>query len=176
VENQVLQLTLTSDRAQAVPGQAVTYIVRVRNTTTSDMAAMTVVTTLPAGVTVNAATSSQGQAQQNASAGTVTLALPSLAAGQEAVLTIQAQFPAGVAAGASAVARAQIVDVGAGCIEASTSTTIVPAGIPVTGGGPGLRELQLMLLAGLSGSLAVLWSSRQLIRRLAVLRAGNRRE
>jgi len=46
-----------------------------------------------------------------------------------------------------------------------TPTVVLPAGIPVTGEGPGTREISVMLLAGLGVGLLALWVATSLARR-----------
>jgi uncharacterized repeat protein (TIGR01451 family) len=167
---------VTTDRAQGTPGQSVSYVVTLRNNGPSDLPAVTLVATLPAGVTFTSANSAQGDAQHDASARTVTLAVLALGAGQEAVINIQAQIPADAQAGSLAAINVSVLESGVVCGHATATTTITPTGIPVTGGGPGLREVQLMLLAGLTGALAALWSGRQLALRAAAVRTRNRRQ
>jgi uncharacterized repeat protein (TIGR01451 family) len=160
-----LQLTITSDPAGALPGQAVSYVVTVRNSGSADIPASTLVTTLPAVMTYGSAISEQGQAQYDPAGRTVTLSLTGLSAGQEVVLTIKATVAADARAGTPARASVDLLQNGASCFSASTATTVTPAGIPVTGSGPGVREIQLALITGLSGALAVLLTARRLARR-----------
>lgn len=158
---EALRLTLASQPAHVLPGQAVNYVVTVRNTAASDVPASTLVVTLPSAVTFTSAASDAGQALFDPAARAATLNLSGLAGGQEVVLTVQTTTAASAPAGNAAQASVALLQNGVPCLTTSAGTTVMPAGIPVTGAGPGPRELQLMLGAGFSGALAVLWVARR---------------
>ena len=81
-----LSITKTDSPDPVQVGQALTYILTVRNDGPTDATAVSVTDTLPAGVTFDSATASQGTCSQ--AAATVTCALGNLATGAQASATI----------------------------------------------------------------------------------------
>ena len=125
---------------------------------------MLVSTVFSPGTEYVSATSSQGQPSHQASNNSVALNLGTLAPGQTVEMNVRMRISATAAAGSAVTA---VVGAGANstdCVTAGVTVTITPAGIPVTGSGPGWNEIRMMLLAGL-GLLAVVlvagWSLSQ---------------
>jgi hypothetical protein len=83
------------------------------------------------------------------------LTVTGLAPGETVTLNIEVRLAATAPAGTQVAAITTANVAGFSCVQASTAVTITPAGIPVTGFGPGPVELAVLggvglgLLAGL---------------------------
>jgi hypothetical protein len=93
------------------------------------------------------ATATQGTPAFQAGANSINLLIGSLAPGQTVEFVIQVRLSATAAPGSLVTAAASTVQSGLTCRQASGAITITPAGIPVTGIGPGPREIAVMLTA-----------------------------
>jgi uncharacterized repeat protein (TIGR01451 family) len=155
---------VSSAPAQALPGTEVVFTVRLTNPHATELSQANVSAALPAGAVFVSATATQGQPVYQPATNSVDLTGLTLAASQSVDVSLRIQLPATAAAGSTLVVNAGAGVNGSSCVQASGAVTITPAGIPVTGIGPGWEDLRSMVLAGL-GLLAVLlvagWSVSQ---------------
>lgn len=87
-----LQITKTDSSDPAVAGQQLTYTLNITNNGPSDATGVVATDTLPAGVTFNGSTASQGTSSH--AAGVVTATLGALASGASATVTVVVDIPA----------------------------------------------------------------------------------
>ena len=144
-------LTMSAAPPQALPGTEGAYSVRLNNPHGTALNNVTINIALPALAQYLNATASAGTpiAQGNG----VSLALGSLPAGGVVEMTVRVLFAASAPASAPVTAGASVTVGAFTCLQGSATVTMTPAGIPVTGGGPGLAEIQVMAftLAALVG-------------------------
>jgi uncharacterized repeat protein (TIGR01451 family) len=138
-------ITLTVDRQQKRPGDVVVFTVTVSNPKPTDLTSVIVKQTLSSLVDYQSATATQGQPTYDSQNRVVTLAIGTLAANQSVKLVVTAVVSASAQAPSPVSSTAQVCDASGCCASASTSAAVVPPGIPVTGDGPGPREISVML-------------------------------
>jgi uncharacterized repeat protein (TIGR01451 family) len=123
--NADLSLTKTDSPDPARVGEQVTYTLAVQNAGPSSAAAVTVTDTLPAGVTYESATTSQGSCSQ--AAGTVTCALGTLTNGAGATITVKIRPLSAGSITNQANVSSSASDPVSGNNSASAPTTVDPA-------------------------------------------------
>jgi uncharacterized repeat protein (TIGR01451 family) len=158
-------LTLTAFPAQALPGTEAAYTLLVSNPHTVDITQVTVSTSLSNLAQYVSATASQGQPVFQGDSNSVSLAIGTLVPGQTVQLVVRVRLSAEAPASSPVTASASAAVNGVTCIQASATVIVTPAGIPVTGGGPGWHEIRVMLLAGLSLAAGTLWAGRLVVRK-----------
>jgi hypothetical protein len=140
---------------QARPGELIVYTVLLGNPRQAEIASVTTTTSLGALAEYVSANASQGTPSYDAGSHSVVLTVTGLAPGETVTLNIEVRLAATAPAGTQVAAITTANVAGFSCVQASTAVTITPAGIPVTGFGPGPVELAVLggvglgLLAGL---------------------------
>jgi hypothetical protein len=142
-------LTMAASPAQGLPGGLLRFTVQVSNPHGGDIPAATIATELSSLAEFVGATATVGQAAYDPATRTVSLVLPALTPGQNVTLTIEVRVAANAPAGSQVTAASNAIVEGFSCLRSAASMTVTPAGIPVTGFGPGPQELMGLLLAGL---------------------------
>jgi hypothetical protein len=161
-------LSISWAPAQALPGTEAAFTVRVTNPHAFNVDQVSVSTSLAAMAQFVSATSTQGQPVFQAGNNSVVLDLGTLTAGQSVDVTVRVLLAANAPASSQVGVSSSVSVAGQTCLQAAGAVTITPAGIPVTGGGPGWEEIRVMLLAGLTLIVGAVWAGRQLLgRRLA---------
>jgi hypothetical protein len=158
-------LAMSAAPGQALPGSLVTYTLQIGNPSPSGIPSVTTTTGLAAAAEFVSVSTSQGQASYDAATHTVVFTITALAPGETVTLTIEVRLAATAPAGTQVTAITSATLAGVDCVQAATGVTITPAGIPVTGFGPGPRELMLMGLAALGGVGALLAAGWVIMRR-----------
>jgi uncharacterized repeat protein (TIGR01451 family) len=120
-----LGLTKSDSPDPVLAGQPLTYLLTVTNAGPSSAPAVELIDTLPAGVTFNSATPTQGSCPE--SSGTVTCSLGTIASGQQAsVVVTVTPMTAGTITNQAGVASSAS-DPASGNNSASADTTVTPA-------------------------------------------------
>jgi hypothetical protein len=163
--NNLPTLAISAAPAQGLPGGQSVLTVRASNPHTSDVSTLSLTTSLSPGATVVGARSNLGQPSFQPGGNSVTLVVDSLPAGQTVELVIDVRLADNVAPGGTVSASVNATVMGFACVQASTALTITPAGIPVTGAGPGWGELRVMLFAALTLAAGSLWAGRLVLRK-----------
>jgi hypothetical protein len=161
----VPSLSMSAAPAQALPGATVRYTVELGNPSTTAIPSITTQTVLAAAAEFVSVSASQGEASYDAATHMVVLTVASLAPGQTITLTIEVLLSATATAGSQIPAITSANQAGFDCVRAATNVTLTPAGIPVTGFGPGPRELMVMGLGGLSALSVLLLAGWTVMRR-----------
>ena len=117
-----LALSMTANPDPVLAGNALTYVLTLKNTGPLDALGASIVDTLPAGFNVTSITPSQGTASQGGN--TVTASLGTLANNATATLTIIGTMPAAGSITNSAVASSTVTDLDATNNSASKTTTV----------------------------------------------------
>jgi hypothetical protein len=159
-------LTVSADPGQALPGTEVAFTVVINNPHNVAITDVTVSTSLGALAEYLGASANQGQPAYQAGNNSIVLAVGTLAPGQTVQMTINARLAANAPASSRVNASASATVAGNTCLQAGAGVTITPAGIPVTGVGPGWEEMRVMLFGGLTLLGALVWVGRSAGRRL----------
>jgi hypothetical protein len=157
---------MTSAPSFVLNGSSVAYTAIVTNPHATDIPSVTLRTALAAAAQFAEATASQGQPAYDAASHSVITTIAPLGAGQTVVVTVFVRVSA--PAGSQVAATTSAILDGFDCLSAATRVTIMPAGIPVTGVGPGPGELLVMRLVtvgGLGALLATGWMAARRTRR-----------
>ncbi len=160
-------LSVSADPAQALPGAVVRFTVVVGNPTDIAVPPTTITTDLAVLAEFVSLATTRGDASYNAGRHAVSLHLQSVAPGETITLTIEVRLADTATAGTPVAAISTASVGGFNCARAATSVTITPAGIPVTGFGPGPAELMVLGTAGLGLLAALLLAGGVVLRRTA---------
>jgi len=163
----VPSLALSADPAQALPGATVRFTAVVGNPTEIAVPPATITTDLAVLAEFVGVSASRGDTSYNAARHSVSLHFESLAPGETISLTIEVRLADTATAGDPIAAISTASVGGFNCARAVTSVTVTPAGIPVTGFGPGPVELMVMGTAGLGLLAGLLLAGGAVLRRTA---------
>lgn len=145
---------------QAVPGTEAVFTARAVNSHAVDVPNFTMSIALPPGATFVNVFSSQGQPTYQPGSHAVDLVLGSLGANQSVDMTVRVVLPASAVPGSTVTASGSAGVAGSRCLQATSSVTVTPSGIPVTGAGPGWGEIRVMVLAALTLVGGSVWAGR----------------
>ncbi len=161
----LINLTITVDRSQTRPGDVVVFTLTVSNPHPTDLTSVTVKQSLSSFANFQSATATRGQPVYDAQNRAVTLDIGTLPANQSVKLLVTAHVSAQAQAPGPVSSTGQACDSSGCCATASVSAAVMPAGIPVTGAGPGWREIATML-AALGAILVIAAGAGVLVRRM----------
>ena len=159
-------LGISAAPGQALPGTEVAYTLVLNNPHNAAVADVNLTASLSALAEYLGASANQGQPAYQAGSNSVVLAVGTLAPGQTVQMTINVRLAANAPASSRVNVSASATVAGNPCLQAGAGVTITPAGIPVTGVGPGWEELRVMLFGGLTLIGALVWVGRTAGRRL----------
>jgi len=146
-------LTKAADPQFARVGDLVQFTIIATNPNPVDLPGIVVIDGLPAELDFMNATATQGTFTFDAPANTITFNIGTLGPGQSATLVIQVRVNDKAQPG-SVVRNVAVLNVGGRQSgQAIAEVQIVPTFIPVTGAGPGWREVALTALMALLASL-----------------------
>jgi uncharacterized repeat protein (TIGR01451 family) len=149
-------ITITVDRRQKLPGELVVFTATVKNPHQNVLSGVIVTETLSSLIEYQGATATKGQPVYDSQTRVVTLDIGTLAAGQSVVLVVTGRVSAQAKALNQVTSITQVCQAGGCCSTAGATANVIPAGIPVTGDGPGGQEISVILLAALGAAMVML--------------------